>query len=102
MRLTFFQTKYGMPFGPGAEEGEDLLSGSLISSLVRWSPDGSCDRHPLEGRGSFDGKKGARRALLMVTGSEAPGREGNVFLLAMNCLAVQMFWVLVLARKSAQ
>jgi len=35
MRLTFFHTEYGIPSGPGAEEGENLKRASLISSSVR-------------------------------------------------------------------
>jgi len=42
--------------------------------------------------------------LFIETGSEAPGREGNlgVFLGATNCLAVLMLFGEILARKSAQ
>jgi len=42
--------------------------------------------------------------MLMETGSETPGRDGNlrVFLGATNCSAGQIFKGNVLARKSAQ
>ena len=33
--FTFFQTEYGTPSGPGAEEGEDLARAAAISSLLR-------------------------------------------------------------------
>ena len=61
-------------------------------------------RRPLLGRLPLGGKKWSSRAWLILTGSEVPGREGNlgVFLGATNCLAVQMLFGEVLARKSAQ
>jgi len=43
--------------GPGAEEGEDLLRACLIWLLLRGSPEGSGERGPVGGRGSFGGKK---------------------------------------------
>jgi len=93
MRLIFFHTEYGTPSGPGAEEGEDLERASLISSLNRGTDEGSRLRRSLLGRGSLGGKKWSSSALLIVTGSEAPGREGNlgVCLGATSCLAVYMF-----------
>ena len=78
IRLTFFQTTYKIPSGPGAKEGEDLLKASLISSSVRVGAEWFHDRRPLGGRRSFGGKKWSRRALLMDTRSLAPGREGNL------------------------
>jgi len=93
-----------MPSGPGAEDGEDLERASLISSLVRGVAEGLFFRRPLPGRGSSGGKKWSRSALLIATGFEASGREGNlgVFLGATSCLAVQMWFGEVFARKSAQ
>ena len=93
-----------MPSGPGAEEGEDLESASLISSFVRGVAEGFFLRRPLLGRGSLGGKKWSSSALLIATGSEVLGREGNlgVFLGATNCLAVEMFSGELFARKSAQ
>ena len=90
--------------GPGAEEGEDLVRASLISSLVRGVAEGFFLRRPLSGRGSLGGKKWSSSALLIATGSEASGREGNlgVFLGVTSCLAVQMLSGEVFARKSAQ
>jgi len=46
----------------------------------------------------------SRRALLIATGFEASGREGTlrVFLGATSCLAFQILFGEVLARKSAQ
>ena len=38
--FTFFQTEYGTPSGPGAEEGEDLASAAAISSLVSGRAEG--------------------------------------------------------------
>ena len=104
MRLTLFQTEYGIPSGPGAEEGEDLERASLTSSSVRGGAELFFSRRPLLGRGSFGGKKWFRSALLIATGSVALGREGNlgVFLGATICLAVQMLFGEVDARKSAQ
>jgi len=59
-------------------------------------------RCSLMGMGSFAGKRWSRRALLMETGSEASGGEGNlpVFGGATNGLALQIFWGEVLPRKS--
>jgi len=93
-----------MPSGPGAEEGEDFVRASLISSLVRGVAEGFFFRRTLLGRGSLGGKRWSRRALLIATGPEASGSEGNlgVFLRATSCLAVQMLSGEVFARKSAQ
>jgi len=44
-----------MPSGRGAEEGDDMLRACLIWSFVRAGAEGSCDRRPLRGRGSFGG-----------------------------------------------
>ena len=104
MRLILFHTEYGIPSGPGPEEGEDLERASLISSSVRGAADLFFSGRPLLGRGSFGGKKWLRSASLIATGSVALGREGNlgVFLAATICLAVQMLSGEVFARKSAQ
>jgi len=67
-----------MPSPPGAEDGQDLLKASLISSSVSEGAEGSCARPPLRGRRSFDGKKWSGRAFLIDTRSLAPGREGNL------------------------
>ena len=93
-----------MPSGRWAEEAEDLLRASLISSAMRGGTAGSGDRPPLGGRGSFGGKKWSKRALLLDTRSVAPGKEGNlgVFLGATHRLAVHILWGVVLVRKSAQ
>jgi len=93
-----------MPSGPGAEEGEDLERASLISSGVRGAAEGFLVRRPLLGRGFLGGKKWSSSALLIATGPEASGREGNlgVFLGATSCLAVQMLFGEAFARKSAQ
>jgi len=92
-----------MPSGPGAEEGEDLERASLISSSVRKMAEGFLFKQRLLGRGSLGGKKWSRSALLIATGSEASGREGNlgVFLGATSCFAVHMLSGEVLAMKSA-
>ena len=37
-----------------------------------------CERRPLEGRGSFGRKKYSSSALLIETGSEAPGSVGQL------------------------
>jgi len=93
-----------MPSGPGAEEGEDFERASLISFLVRGVAEGFFLRQPLLGRGSLGGKKWSRSALLIATGSESSGKDGNlgVFLGATSCLAVQMLFGEIFARKSAQ
>ena len=95
--------EYGIPSGPGAEDGEDLQRASLISSLVRGVTEGFYCTRPMLGRGSLGGKKLSRWALLIATGFEASGREGNlgVFLGATNCLAFQMLFREVFARISA-
>ena len=77
---------------------------SLISSDVRGAAEGLLLRRPLLGRGSLGGKKWSSSALLIATGPEALGREGNlgVFLGATRCFAVQMLFGEAFARKSAQ
>jgi len=57
MRFTFFHTEYGIPSGPGADQGELLERASLISSLVRGGAEGFFVRRPLLGRGLLGGKK---------------------------------------------
>jgi len=71
---------------------------------VRGAAEGFLLRRPLLGRGSLGGKKWSGGALLIATGPEALGREGNlgVFLRATSCLAVQMLFGDALARRSAQ
>jgi len=93
-----------MTSGPGAQEGEDLERASLISSSVRGVAERFLFRRPVLGRGSLGGKKWSRSALLIATGLEAWGREGNlgVFPAATSCLAVHMLSEEVFARKSAQ
>ena len=51
---------------------------SLISSSDRGIAKGSGLRLPILGRGSLGGKKLSSSALLIVTGSEGRGREGNL------------------------
>ena len=51
---------------------------SLTSSLVRGGAEGFLVRCPLLGMGSLGGKKWFKSALLIATGSEASGREGNL------------------------
>jgi len=81
-----------MPSGPGGKEEEVLLRASLISLDERGSAEASIDKPSYESTGSCRGKICSRRALLMATGSETQGREGNlaVFLGRRNCFAVQM------------
>jgi len=81
-----------------------LERASWISSVVRGEAEGFLLRRPLPGRGSLGGKKWSSSALLIATGPVASGREGNlgVCLGATNCLAVQMLFGEVFARKSAQ
>ena len=76
----------------------------MISSLERGTAEGFLLRRPLPGRGSLGGKKWSSSALLIMTVSEASGREGNpgVFLVATSCLAVQMLFGEVLVTKSAR
>jgi len=71
---------------------------------VRGVGEGFFFRRPLLGKGSLEGKKWSRSALLTATGFEASGMEGNlgVFLGATSCLAGQMLFGEVFARKSAQ
>ena len=68
---------------------------------MRGVAEGFFFRRPLLGRGSLWGKKWSRRALVIATGFEASGREGNlgVFLGATRGLAVQMLFGEVFARK---
>ena len=93
-----------MPSGPGAEEGEHLLRAFFISSEERGTAFPCGKSLPLGGGCGLGGKKCWRRASFMVVGVSAPGSVGNrgVFQGATYCLAVQMFWGVVLARKSAQ
>ena len=104
MAFTLFQTEYGTPSGPGAEEGEDLARAAAISSLVRGTAEGCRWRRPGIGSSGFGGKKWVRRASLISTGELAPGRSGNRGVLrgVTNFFAVQMLWGVVLARKSVQ
>ena len=53
----FFQTRYGMPSGPGAEEGEHLLRACLISSKERGAASLCGESLPLDGGGGLGGKK---------------------------------------------
>ena len=57
MVCTFFQTEYGTPSGPGAEEGEDLARAAATSSLVRGGAEGCWWRRPRVGSSGFGGKK---------------------------------------------
>ena len=59
---------------------------------------------PLAGGGGLGGKKCWRSASFMEVGVSAPGSVGKrgVFQGATYCLAVQMFWGVVLARKLDQ
>jgi len=102
--VDYFPHGVGDPIRPRAEEGDDLERASLISSSVRGVAEGFLCRRPLPGRGSLGGKKWFRSALLIATRSEGSGREGylGVFLGATSCLAVQMLFGEVFARKSAQ
>ena len=104
MVCVLFQTEYGTPSGPGAEEGEDLDSAAAISSLVRGSAEGWRWRRPRVGSSGFGGKKWSRRALLISAGEVASGRSGKRGVLrgATNFFTVQMLWGVVLARKSDQ
>ena len=81
-----------------------MESASLIPSTVRGVAEGLLFRRPLLGRGSLGGKKCSSSALLIVTGFEASLREGNLgdFLGVTSCLAVQMLFGEVFARRSAQ
>jgi len=80
-----------------------LERASLISSDVRGAAEGFLVRRPLLGRGFLGGKKWSSSALLIATGPEASGREGNVgvFLRATNCLAVQMLFGEAFVKRSA-
>ena len=102
--FTLFQTEYGTPSGPGADEGEDLASSSAISSLVSGTAKGLRWRRPLGGSSGLGGKKWFRRASFISTGELAPGSSGKRGVLrgATNFFAVQMSWGVVFARKSAQ
>ena len=73
-------------------------------SLERRTAEGFFFRRPLLGRLTSGGKKWSSSAWLILTGSEAPGREGNlgVFLGATSCLALQMLFGQILERMSAQ
>ena len=104
MGFTLFQTEYGTPSGPGAEEGEDLARAAAISSLVRGTAEGCRWRRPRIGGSGFGGKKWVRRASLISTSELTPGRSGNHGVLreVTNFFAVHMLWGVVLARKSVQ
>jgi len=104
IRLTLFHTESGTPSGLEAEEGEDLERAFAISSLERGTAEGFFFRRPLLSRVFLGGKKWSSSALLIVTVSETPEREGNlgVFLRATSSLAIQRLVDEVLVRKSAQ
>ena len=95
---------YGVwdPSGPGAEEGEDLARVWVISSLERGRAEGALLRRPLQGMMPLRGKKWSCSTLVIVTGSEASRRERNLgaWLWVTSCLAVQMVFGEVLARRS--
>ena len=55
--FTLFQTEYGTPSGPGAEEGEDLARAAAIPSLVRETAEGCRWRRPRVRSSGFGGKK---------------------------------------------
>jgi len=76
---------------PKATRG-DFERACAIASLERGMADGIFLRWPLLGRLPLGGKKCLSSAWLILTGSEASGREGTlgVFLVATGCLAVQM------------
>jgi len=81
-----------------------LERASLISSGILGAAEGFLVRRPLLGRGLLGGKKWSSRALLIATGPEASGREGNlgVFLWATSCLAIQMLFGEDFARNTAK
>ena len=81
-----------------------MLRACLISSEETGSAFPCGESLPLGVGWGLGGKKCWRRASFMAVGVSAPGRVGNrgVFRGATYCLAVQMFWGVVLARKSAQ
>ena len=93
-----------MPSGPGAEEGEHLLRASFISSWERRFVPGCGESLPLAGGGGLGGKKYWRSAVFIEVGVSAAGSVGKrgVFRGATYCLAVQMFWGVVLAKKFDQ
>ena len=78
--------------------------GNFISSGERGVAPTCGESFPLAGGGGLGGKKCRRSALFMELGESAPGSVGKhgVFRGATYCLAVQMFWGVVLARKLDQ
>ena len=74
--FTFFQTEYGTPSGPGADEGEDLARAAVISSLVSGTAEGCWWRRPLSGSLGLGGKKWFRRASLISARELAQGDQG--------------------------
>ena len=82
----------------------DLERAWAISSLVSSSWEGWGASLPLPGGAGLGGKKGSRRAWLIVTGESASGREGKrgVFRGATNFFAVHMFCEVVLAKMEDQ
>ena len=57
MMFSLFQTEYGTPSGPGADEGEDLVRAAAISSLESGTAEWLLWRRPLGGSSGFGGKK---------------------------------------------
>ena len=57
MAFTFFQTEYGTPSGPGADEWEDLAKAAAISSLVRGAGGGVAVKAAPWGELGFRGEK---------------------------------------------
>ena len=92
MVFTFFQTEYGTPSGPRADEGEDLARAAATFSLVSGTAEGCQWRRPLSRSSGLGGKKWFRRASLISTGELPPGRSGKRGVLwgATNFFPVQM------------
>ena len=92
-----------MPFGPGAEEGEHLLRAFFISSKEMGVAFPCGESLPLDGGGFWEEEVLEKRVVYGHWGVssrerwEVRGLSGGTY-----CLAVQIFWGVVLARKSDQ
>ena len=78
LRWTVFHTVYGIVSGPGAEEGEELNSTQIISSLVTVGTFPKTRQSVLQGGWAWAGKISSIRESLTSSGESAPGRDGNL------------------------
>jgi len=82
VELTFFQTKYGMPLGPGADEGEDFACAWETSSVVSWVAVGVLGEAASRGEGFPGGEEVVEESFVDVWRDGCPRKGGEA-----RCLA---------------